>query len=104
MEEKPCKSLHKCDSCGKSFASAQNLKYHIKAIHDKDAMKHEKCDYCGKLFANKPSLKKHIKIIHEGQNGYKCFQCDKVFRYPETLQKHNKQPCTTNGGQETEQR
>ena len=86
MEEKPCISSldnssqdrkQKCDTCGRFFACAQNLKYHIKAIHNKDTMIREKCDYCGKLFANKRNLKKHIKIIHEGQNGFKCFQCEK---------------------------
>ena len=54
---------HKCDSCGKSFSSAQMMKYHIKAIHN-----NHKCDICGKSFSQGRFLNRHINAIHNLQN------------------------------------
>ena len=39
-------SNYKCESCGKSFSSAQILKKHIHTIHE--GHKDHKCDTCGK--------------------------------------------------------
>ena len=49
--------------CGKSFSSAQMMKYHIKAIHND-----HKCDICGKSFSQGRYLNRHINAIHNGQN------------------------------------
>ena len=56
---------HKCASCGKEFGTLQNLKIHIKTVHEKQ--KDYKCKTCGKEFGLLPNLKKHIKTVHEGQ-------------------------------------
>ena len=44
------KKDHKCDSCGKAFSFAGDLKRHIKAVHN-NGLKDHKCDSCGKLFS-----------------------------------------------------
>ena len=40
---------HKCESCGKLFSAAQNLKNHIHTVHE--GHKDYKCESCGKLFS-----------------------------------------------------
>ena len=51
------KKHHKCDSCGKSFSVAGDLKRHINAVHD--GQKDQKCDSCGISFSQSWYLKKH---------------------------------------------
>ena len=47
---------HKCDSCGKAFSQAGDLKKHINAIHN--GLKDHKCDLW-KAFSRAGDLKKH---------------------------------------------
>ena len=49
---------YKCESCGKSFFRACDLKKHINEVHE--GRKDYKCEYCGKLFARTETLKTHI--------------------------------------------
>ena len=56
------KRNHKCDSCGKSFTQAGDLKRHM-LTHE--GQRNYKCDYCGKSFTRSGNLKRHIKAIHE---------------------------------------
>ena len=53
---------HTCETCGKSFSSAQKMKHHIKAIHN--GQKDYKCESCGKAFSEAGNLKKHINSLH----------------------------------------
>ena len=52
----------KCDSCGKSFTQAGNLKQHVKTIHK--GRKDFKCETCGKSFNTSSCLNKHINNVH----------------------------------------
>ena len=61
---------YKCDSCGKAFSLAGDLKKHINAIHN--GQKDHKCDSCGKIFSYADVLKNHINAIHNGLNNKKC--------------------------------
>ena len=54
---------YKCESCGKSFSHAGNLKKHIHTVHK--GHKDYKCKSCGKSFSH-AHLKKHIHTVHEG--------------------------------------
>ena len=56
--EPKCLKNHKCESCGKSFFKAQNLKIHIGHAHK--GHKNHKCESCGKSFFKAGSLKIHI--------------------------------------------
>ena len=51
-----------CDSCGKAFFQAGNLKIHINVVHN--GQKDHKCDTCGKSFSQAGTLKKHINVVH----------------------------------------
>ena len=59
--EKLVKVVHegqKCDSCGKSFSTAQYLKKHIHTVHE--GHKDYNCDSCRKSFHHAQQLKRHI--------------------------------------------
>ena len=59
-----CSVSQKCDSCGKLFTRAHNLRGHIKSIHE--GHKDFECESCGKLFTRAYNMRKHIKTVHEG--------------------------------------
>ena len=59
------KKNYKCESCGKSFSTAQYLKMHIHTIHE--GHKDYKCESCGKSFSQAGNLKTHIKRAHIGK-------------------------------------
>ena len=56
------KKTRKCDSCGKTFSQASNLKVHINSVHN--GQKDHKCDLCRKAFSEAGKLKKHINEVH----------------------------------------
>ena len=60
---------YSCDSCGKSFSWASNLKRHNHTIHL--GHKDHKCSIFGKSFTQASDLKTHNHVIHEGKD-HKC--------------------------------
>ena len=68
---------HNCDSGGKAFSSAGDLKRHIKTVHN--GQKDHKCDSCGKAFSSALDLKRHIYSVHIGQKEHKCDSREKTF-------------------------
>ena len=46
-----------CNSCGKVFSEAGNLKSHINSVHN--GQKDHKCHSCGKSFSEAGNLKNH---------------------------------------------
>ena len=68
---------HKCESYGKSFSDAGQLKRHIQLIHegfftlknldefhDHKRSIHNWCKYCYEYFRDSAEVNEHIKIIH----------------------------------------
>ena len=53
---------HKCESCGKSFSQAGNLKRHSLIVHE--GRKDHKCEFCSKSFPQAQNLKMHIQTVH----------------------------------------
>ena len=70
---------YKCDTCGKSYSQAQNLRNHIRIGHDHERHKDYKCDSCGKLYSYNGLLKHHIPVVHDGRKDHKCEPCAKSF-------------------------
>ena len=77
------KKDHNCDSCGKSFSQAEDLKRHIYSVHN--GKKDYKCDSCGKEFSLTANLKKHSYTVHNGQKYHKCESCGKTFSQSRSL-------------------
>ena len=50
---------YNCNSCGKLFSRAGNLKKHMKTIHEGE--RNHKCDSCERKFSELGRLKKHIQ-------------------------------------------
>ena len=71
---------YKCESCGKSLSTAQNLKKHIHILHEAGHKNH-KCESCGNSFFQAGDLKRHILTVHEGHKDYKCESCGKSFSH-----------------------
>ena len=53
----------KCDTCGKVFSHARNLKVHVQTVHQ--GQKDFKCDTCGKAFGHASHLKRHMQADHQ---------------------------------------
>ena len=75
-----------CESCGKSFSNASNLKKHIRKVHE--GHRDYKCESCGKSFFQKGDLKRHIHTVHEGHRNFKCESCGKSFSIAQGLSLH----------------
>lgn len=54
---------HQCDTCGKAFNLAHDLKRHVLNIHE--GVKYH-CDKCDKTFGYIGNLKKHVQVVHDG--------------------------------------
>ena len=80
------KKDHKCDSCGKTFSIAVNLKKHIDTVDN--GQKDHKCDSCEKAFSQSGGLKRHINVVHKGQKDHKCDSCGKSFSSAQNVKKH----------------
>ena len=51
---------HECDTCGKSFGRAGDLKEHIETVHNElsqAGLKEFKCEKCGKSYSAEKNLK-----------------------------------------------
>ena len=77
---------HKCESCGKMFTQARDLKSHIHMIHNNESSQtNYDCDICGKSFTLKQNLTRHRK---KHSQDHQCSSCDKVFALEKDFKKH----------------
>ena len=70
------KSLNKCGDYEKAFKEEQDLKDHIRIVHEE---KRINCLECDKPFVSKSTLKKHINAVHEKKKPYVCDICHESF-------------------------
>ena len=57
---------HKCDVCGKNFASNSKLQRHINGLHKKNKNFH--CNWCEMKYDWKQSLDNHVRTVHGNKN------------------------------------
>ena len=73
-----------CDICGKSFITAEKLRFH-KVCHGQDEMK---CHICDKICTGKKTFNNHIK----SHQTYECPDCDQTIKMNSIS--HHKSKCT----------
>ncbi|KAH8289805.1 hypothetical protein KR054_011204, partial [Drosophila jambulina] len=77
---------HTCDTCGRRFSEAYNLRIH-KMTHTDE--KPHVCGDCGKGFRQLNKLRIHA-VTHTEERPHKCDICGKGFRYANYLTVHRR--------------
>lgn len=75
-----------CDTCGKCFANAHNLKSHQKVHLD---IRPFACTLCPKRFRTRLILKQHLHV-HTGIKEFQCGQCLQSFAKADSLRVHTR--------------
>ena len=76
----------KCDKCDYKCCQKNNLKKHVKVIHDK--IKDIKCDKCEFICSENSKLYRHIRSVHDNIKDFECSQCDFKCSTSENLYRH----------------
>ena len=74
-----------CEECNKEFSRPDNLRTHIKSVHEKMIVE---CDKCNKQFTSKAVLWRHTESAHEGVQ-YPCEYCNYKATQKHSLLTHN---------------
>ncbi|XP_036748024.1 GDNF-inducible zinc finger protein 1 isoform X4 [Manis pentadactyla] len=81
--------VHRCDTCGQTFANRCNLKSHQRHVHSSE--RHFPCELCGKKFKRKKDVKRHVVQVHEGgSERHQCQQCGKGLSSKTALRLHER--------------
>ena len=71
-----------CDQCDNSFRTKQNLKRHVKRVHNGEK---DQCPLCSDWFK---SLHCHLYQVHKKGKQHTCEQCGSVFFRGDDLRRH----------------
>lgn len=81
--------VYKCDHCGKTYKSADGLKYHLQFHLEPEKRIRFTCDECDKAFATKQHLEGHREThLDDEQRMRSCQQCGKKFKSKSGLRLH----------------
>ena len=85
LEHDTNSKMFQCGQCDKKYSQKQNLRNHIRGIHQKSSKQH--CTKCGKKFPKSYNLRRHLRAVHFGYK-YECGQCQKQLSSAFALKKH----------------
>ncbi|XP_055298179.1 zinc finger protein 600-like [Sitodiplosis mosellana] len=77
---------HKCDKCGKTFASQSYKETHIIRYHNGSG--DFTCKVCGREFTKRLNLERHMYIHDPNKWKFKCDSCETSFANKSELKKH----------------
>jgi KRAB domain-containing zinc finger protein len=87
--------LHKhkcrlCSRCGATFTTLDQLRSHMKQIHNENCSKRFECDFCGKIYDARFGLVWHINMHHiqTEARDFHCDLCASRFKFKEQIKKH----------------
>uniref|UniRef100_A0A8D0N6B6 GDNF-inducible zinc finger protein 1 n=2 Tax=Sus scrofa TaxID=9823 RepID=A0A8D0N6B6_PIG len=81
--------VHRCDTCGQTFANRCNLRGHQRHVHSSE--RRFPCELCGKKFKRKKDVKRHVVQVHEGGGErHQCQQCGKGLSSKTALRLHER--------------
>ncbi len=69
--------VHTCHLCGNRYNQANQLRTHIKRIHE-GLVEHRECTTCGAVFTNRQNLRRHIARAHPKDPSLQCKTCGHV--------------------------
>ncbi|KAK3930367.1 Zinc finger protein PLAG1, partial [Frankliniella fusca] len=83
-----------CKMCGKSFASKDEIVYHLKVHAGSRTVKNPsdkkyKCDYCERKFFTRKDVRRHL-VVHTGKRDFLCQFCPHRFGRKDHLVRHIK--------------
>ncbi|KAK6750455.1 hypothetical protein RB195_002434 [Necator americanus] len=73
--------------CGKTFASSEHLRKHLRNIHQPAKLK---CSRCGSVYSSSSALRRHERI-HSNRRRYICARCGAGFDLSEPYKIHLRQ-------------
>lgn len=82
-----------CRVCLMSFASQEELKYHLSKTHVEDRF--YECDLCKRVFTSLQACEYHVQL-HKCLLGINCEVCGRNFTSPKSLARHRKKMCHRN--------
>ena len=85
------KQVHACEKnilCGKSFATARTINFHIETIHSGDNP--YSCEYCGKSFNRSGNRNTYVETVHKTGPPLLCPHCGKLVKHTNTMDSHVK--------------
>ena len=87
------KSIHNigyfmCKYCGKTIELEKTLKEHEFRAHGNTEYGSKSCEFCGLAFVHSHRLKKHVFNAHQNERPFVCDICSKGFKHNGPLQAH----------------
>ena len=83
------KRNHKCDVCGKSFATKGKVKEHMATHNDKPDPRYQ-CHICNKFLKQENSFRKHMVNTHGVGHACDVDGCDKKYYSEDYLKIHKR--------------
>ena len=83
----------KCEICHRIFEGKHredNLKRHVKRVHEEIIQKDFDCKICDKPFTSPGAMERHKIVVHDGKKEFSCEICGKDFFRKSTLKLHIK--------------